>query len=271
MYKDFYNFKENPFSITADPEYFFSSSKHMEAFSHLIYGIQERKGILVITGEIGTGKTTLCKTLLNKLDTNVKTAFILNPYFSEIQLLQLIVNDLGIETDYKKNRLSLVEAINKYLIDESINGNNVVLIIDEAQNLKVSQLEQVRLLSNLETEKDKLLQILLVGQPELMNKLKLESLRQVNQRIAVRYHIMPLDKVEVNDYINHRLKVASYEYNGNPAVKFTEEALEAIYLRSQGTPRLINVLCDRSLLAGFAAEAREITKQMVINSAREIG
>jgi len=256
--------------MTADPEFFYSSNRHDEAFSHLVYGIENRKGILVVTGEIGTGKTTLCRTLLSRLKSNIKTALVLNPYFSEIQLLQLIIDDLGIKGKFR-NKLSLVNALNEYLLEHSMQGDNVVLIIDEAQNLRVRQLEQIRLLSNLETEKEKLLQIILVGQPELLEKLKLSSLRQLNQRVAVRYHILPLDKTEVQDYIYHRMRIASGAKNGKPVVKFSPEAIEAVYMYSQGTPRLINILCDRALLSGFVKESREIDETTVVNCAREIG
>ncbi len=176
MYKEFFHLSENPFNMTADPDFFFASHQHEEAFSHLVYGIQQRKGILVVTGEIGTGKTTLCRTLLNRLDEDIKTALILNPNFSELQLLKLIVRDLGIEGNFR-TKLDLIENLNHFLIEETNNGNNVVIIIDEAQNLTIKQLEQVRLLSNIETEKEKLLQIILVGQPELCDKLKLNALR----------------------------------------------------------------------------------------------
>jgi general secretion pathway protein A len=268
MYKTFYNLNENPFSVTADPAFFFSSSRHAEAFSNLAYGIQERKGILVITGEIGTGKTTLCRTLLNQLGSDVKTALILNPYFSEIQLLQLIVRDLGIPEPSSKNKLGLINALNEFLCEQAAHRNNVVLIIDEVQHLNVRQLEQVRLLSNLETEKSKLLQIILVGQPELLDKLKLPSLRQLNQRIAVRYHILPLEKPEVKEYIEHRLKVATRDHK--PLVKFNDPALDAIYQFTKGTPRLINILCDRALLAGYVGETYNIDEQLIYKCAREL-
>jgi len=269
MYNEFYNFKESPFNITADPEFFYSSPKHTEAFSHLIYGIQQRKGILVVTGEIGTGKTTLCRTLLNKVDEKIKTALILNPNFSELQFLKLIIKDLGIQTN-AKNKYDLVEALNEFLIEESSQGHNVVLIIDEAQNLKVKQLEQIRLLSNLETEKEKLLQLILVGQPELLEKLKLSELRQLNQRIAVRYHILPLEQKELKKYITHRLKVASNNHNVTDFVKFTDKAIETLYEFSCGTPRMINILCDRALLAGFVAETRTIDKNTIVKCSREV-
>lgn len=269
MYNSFYKFKENPFNITSDPDFYFSSSRHTEAISHLVYGINERKGILVITGEIGTGKTTLCRTLLNQLDEKTKTALILNPSFSDLQLLKLILKDLGINHP-AKTKFDLIDTLNEFLIEETSLGNNVVIIIDEAQNLGVKQLEQIRLLSNLETEKEKLLQIVLVGQPELMDKLKLDSLRQLNQRIAVRYHIMPLDITEAISYILHRLNVASVD-PAHCKVKFTQEALETIFNISKGTPRMINVLCDRALLAGFTLEATVIDQHLIHQCAREVG
>lgn len=265
MYKKFYGLDENPFNVTSDPAFFFSSARHSEAFSHLAYGIEQRKGILVITGEIGTGKTTLCRTLLNRLDNKTKTAFILNPNFSELQLLQLIIKDLGI-TATNKNKAALINTLNDFLLEESSHGHNVVLIIDEAQNLKPSQLEQIRLLSNLETEKEKLLQIILVGQPELSDKLKLTSLRQLNQRVTVRYHILPLGKSELHDYIMHRLKVAG----ATDKLTLTKEAIEEIYIYSGGTPRLVNIICDRALLAGFVMETFIIDYSVIKKCIEEI-
>ncbi len=271
MYREFYNLREDPFNVTSDPEFFFESSRHAEAFSHLTYGIQQRKGIIVITGEIGTGKTTLCRTLLTRLTSNVKTALILNPHFSGKQLLEIIVKDLDIAGNFR-NKLSLHNALNEFLLEQSSQGNNVVLIIDEAQNLTVGQLEQIRLLSNLETEKTKLLQIILVGQPELLKKLKLSTLRQLNQRISVRYHILPLEPSEVHDYIHHRLKVASGFQNARlpPPVHFTKESVETISLYSKGIPRLINILCDRALLSGYVNATDTITEQLVCSCAKEV-
>ena len=264
MYNDFYKFKESPFNTTSDPDFFFPSSRHEEAFNHLVYGISSRKGIIVITGEIGTGKTTLCRTLLNRLDKSIKTALILNPNFSDLQLLQLIINDLGIYYT-KKTKLDLVGAITLFLIEESAKGHNVAVIIDECQNLNIRQLEQIRLLSNLETEKEKLLQIILVGQPELGEKLKNPALRQLTQRVTVRYHILPLQNNEIESYINHRLKVAG----GDPNLHFTPKAIEAIFAVSQGTPRIINIICDRALLAGFARGTLTIDDSLILESSKE--
>ena len=264
MYKDFYKLKELPFNTTSDPDFFFPSSRHEEAFSHLVYGIASRRGIVVVTGEIGTGKTTLRRTLLNRLDKSVKTALILNPNFSDLQLLQMIINDLGISY-VKKTKLDLVGAISLFLIEESVQGNNVVVIIDECQSLNVRQLEQIRLLSNLETEKEKLLQIILVGQPELSDKLKNPALRQLTQRVSVHYHMLPLQKEEVAQYINHRLKVAG----ADPKLQFTPQAFETIYEISKGTPRVINILCDRALLAGFTKGVFSIDHSLIQESAKE--
>lgn len=269
MYKKFFHLKENPFNITADPGFYFPSSKHAEAFSHLLYGIKNRKGIIIVSGEVGTGKTTLCRTLLTHLDPNVKTAFILNPSFSDTQLLQIILKDLGINPS-TKSKIDLIDALNEFLVNQSSQGNNVVLIIDEAQNLGIKQLEQVRLLSNLETEKEKLLQIILVGQPELLDKLRLPALRQLNQRISVRYHILPLSKAELKEYLEHRLKVARADDDPEHRLYFTDEAVEAIYDISKGIPRTVNILADRALLAGFVLETYSITREIVYNCAREV-
>jgi general secretion pathway protein A len=265
MYGKFYGLKERPFNVTSDPAFFFLSKKHQEAVAHLIYGITNRKGIILVTGEIGTGKTTLCRFFLSGLEKNVKAAFILNPYLPEIQLLEAIINDFGISVK-GKSKLSFVEALNKFLLSEFEHGNNVVLIIDEAQNLKPHQLEQVRLLSNLETEKNKLLQIILVGQPELNRKLDLYSLRQIQQRIMVRYHITPLEENEIKDYINHRLNVAGSDNR----IHFTDEAVELISKFSLGTPRLINIISDRALLAGFVAESNIIDSDIIQECIKEL-
>ncbi len=264
MYCKFYGLKERPFNVTSDPDFFYLSARHKEALAHLHYGVNQRKGIIVLSGEIGTGKTTICRFFINQLDKNVRTALILNPHFSEIQLLEAIVRDFGINAG-NQNRLGLVRELNSFLLNESGCGNNVVLIIDEAQNLKPALLEQIRLLSNLETEKEKLLQVILVGQPELNTRLNLYELRQLRQRIMVRYHILSLERTEIRDYIKHRLDVAGLT---NGEIEFSEEAIISIADFSCGTPRLINMICDRALLAGFNAETRKID-QNIINKCLE--
>ena len=265
MYSEFYKLKERPFNVTSDPAFFYFSHKHKEALSHLLYGVSQRKGIIVLTGEIGTGKTTLCRFFLNQLSKNIKTAFILNPHFSEIQLLEAIVKDFGIASK-DNSRLGLVKELNKFLLNESEAQNNVVLIIDEAQNLKTHMLEQVRLLSNLETDKEKLLQVVLVGQPELNRRLNVYDLRQLRQRIMVRYHIAPLEEEEIKNYIYHRLGIAG----SKETIHFTDEALKLIWVFSNGTPRLINMLCDRALLAGFVAETHKIDAGIIRKCVEEL-
>jgi general secretion pathway protein A len=265
MYCQFYGLKERPFNVTSDPAFFFLSKKHKEALSHLLYGVSQRKGIIVLTGEIGTGKTTLCRFFLNQLNKNVKTAFILNPHFSEAQLLEAIVKDFGINTK-NNSRLGLIWELNKFLLRESEAGNNLVLIVDEAQNLKPQLLEQVRLLSNLETEKDKLLQVILVGQPELKRKLDLYDLRQLRQRIMVRFHIAPLERDEIKEYIKHRLSIAG----SSDRIHFTEDAIGQVAAFSSGTPRLINMLCDRALLAGYTQESDSIDSDIIKRCLNEL-
>lgn len=281
MYTKYYGLKERPFNVTSDPAFFFSSKKHKEALSHLLYGVSQRKGIIVLTGEIGTGKTTICRFFLNQVNRNVKTAFILNPTFSENQLLETILNDFGITTN-RKTKLGMVLELNNFLLRESNAGNNLVLIIDEAQNLKPNLLEQIRLLSNLETEKDKLLQVILVGQPELNARLNLYELRQLRQRIMVSYHITPLDSDEIKNYISYRLRIAMPESNANfrnPTlnldnpqnhIEFSNEAIEMISQFSGGTPRLINMLCDRALLAGFVNETNHIDLNIIKRCIEEL-
>ena len=265
MYLEFYGLRENPFNVTSDPSFLYLSKSHKEALSHLLYGIKERKGFLEITGEVGAGKTTLCKALLRRLDSNTKTAFILNSNLSDMQLLESIVEDFGLEPS-RRTRLSLMRALNNFLLQELKEKANVVLILDEAQNLKLSTLESVRLLSNLETDKEKLFQIVLVGQPELRRKLASPELLQLKQRIGVRFHISPLEKDEIEKYISHRLSVAGCSGD----LRFTEEAVEKIFEYSKGVPRLINILCDKALLSGFVLETKIIERDLVEKSIFEI-
>lgn len=269
MYNEYYQLSENPFNATADPDFFFSSKTHSEAVANLIYGIEQRKGILVVTGEIGTGKTTLCRKIFKLSTKKIKFALILNPRCSELQLLQMIIHDLGIETK-SKNKYSLVQALNEFLIVESSQGNNIVVVIDEAQHLSVKQLEQVRLLSNLETEKEKLLQIVLVGQPELYEKLHLPELRQLRQRVSVHFHVQPLEKDDIKNYIHHRITKATSNPLASKVVGFTEQAIDRIYHYTQGSPRTINILCDRALLAGYVADTFSIDHGIIESCAKEI-
>jgi len=265
MYREFFGLKEKPFNVTSDPNFFFLSRVHKEAFAHLLYGIREKKGFLEITGEIGAGKTTLCRALLSQLDRNTKTAFIFNSNLPEIQLLQSILEDFGIEVG-RRNKVSMFKQLNNFLISEMSRGNNVVLIIDEAQNIKSSVLEGIRTLSNLETDKEKLFQIILVGQPELADKLNSPALKQLRQRIAVRFHITPLDKDEVEKYIQHRLTVAG----SSGDIKFHSESIEKIHSFSGGIPRIINMVCDKSLLAAYVMETKDIAFSMVDKSINEL-
>lgn len=265
MYRQFFGLKEKPFNVTSDPNFLYLSRVHKEAFAHLIYGIKERKGFLEITGEIGAGKTTLCRALLNQLDINTKSAFIFNSTLPEMQLFSTILEDFGI-TSERKTKAAMLRQFNNFLLEELSKNNNVILIIDEAQNLKPSILEELRILSNLETEKEKLFQMILVGQPQLKEKLNSPSLKQLRQRIGVRFHITALSKDEVGDYIYHRLKVAG----STGEIRFSDDALEVIYKYSGGIPRLINMVCDKALLSAYVIETKYIDFTIIEKSIQEI-
>jgi len=266
MYLSFFSLKQKPFAITSNPSFLFLSQRHQEALSYLTYGIKERVGFIEITGEVGTGKTTICRALLNQLDDKTKTAFIFNSTLSGHPLIQTIIDDFGINTE-KTSRRDLFSQFHQFLIEQLALNHNVVLIIDEAQNLSRTVLEQIRMLSNLEAENEKLIQIVLVGQPELREKLRSRNLRQLRQRIAVRYHITALNDTEVPLYISHRLKLAGA--NGASPI-FDETAIKEIYRFSNGIPRLINIVCDKALLTAFVLGRREIDWEIIQRSVSEI-
>lgn len=265
MYEAFYGLKERPFNLTPDPKYLYLSDKHKEAFAHLLFGIKNRSGFVMVTGEIGTGKTTICRNLLNQIDAETRIAFIFNPALNPLELIKKINVEFGVSAE-ADNVLQLTETLNAYLLEQAAQGNACVLVIDEAQNLSPQVLEQIRLLSNLETETDKLLQIVLIGQPELGEKLALHELRQLNQRITARYHLKPLDEHETLQYIAYRLHVAG----GRRKIQFSKTAVKSVYKYSGGTPRVINALCDRALLIGYTKEAVNITAAIIKQAASEI-
>ncbi len=265
MYKQYFGLSEAPFSIAPDPRYLYLSDQHREALAHLIYGVGDQGGFLLLTGEVGTGKTTICRCLLQQVPDNADIAFIINPKQSINQLLQSIFKDLHIPFDRGSTSKDLIDDFNDYLIDAHRRGRNTILIIDEAQNLSVDVLEQLRLLTNLETNEKKLLQLVLLGQPELKELLDKPELRQLAQRVTARYHLSPLSKAELNDYIQHRLAVA-----GCRSELFSQSALKQIYRHAQGIPRLINLLCDRCLLGVYANNADEVTPSVVNKAAKEV-
>ena len=265
MYLEYYQFKEAPFNITPDPHFLFFSNKHREAFNHLLYGIQQRKGFVELTGEVGAGKTTLCRAILEQLGPRYKTALILNPVLTPKQLLKAILTEYGL-TLHRGDRLDYLAALNRFLLEQATAGNETILFIDDAQAMSDESLEQVRLLSNLETNSRKLLQIILLGQSELKAKLAQPFLRQLRQRITVRYHLHSLDLDETERYIQHRLTLAGA--NGSP--RFEPKAIRAVYRYSRGIPRLINAVCDKTLLAGYILQMNQLTKAMVKLAIREL-
>jgi len=255
MYQSYYGFKEMPFNITPDPKFLYLSPTHQEALQHLKFGVRERKGFIVLIGEVGCGKTTLCRRFLNELDPNhFDTALILNPRVTETQMLKAILSELG-EAKLARSQVDLVSQMNRVLLERIEKGRDIVLIIDEAQNLSFEVLEQIRLLSNLETDKQKLLQIVLMGQPELKDVLARQELRQLRQRILVHYELHPLSLADVTHYIQHRLTLAGS--TGRPS--FTPWALRAIHRASRGIPRVVNNLCDKAMLSAFIRESDQVT------------
>jgi general secretion pathway protein A len=265
MYLEYYGLSEMPFNITPDPKFLFLSPTHRDAIQHLKYGVEEKKGFIVLIGEVGCGKTTLCRQFLNELHgDDYDTALILNPRITETQLLKAILTELG-ETAKGRSTNDLVAQVNKVLLERIHAGRNIVLIVDECQNLSFEVLEQLRLLSNLETDKQKLLQIVLIGQPEFKEILNEERLRQLRQRILVNYELKPLDVDQVAHYIHHRITLAGGM--GRPC--FTNFAVRSICRASRGIPRLVNNLCDKALLAAFVRDSDEVGYWDVRRAIRE--
>jgi len=267
MYTRFFGLNEKPFSITPDPRYLFLSERHGEALAHLVYGVTESGGFVQLTGEVGTGKTTLVRTLLlNRMPENADVAVVLNPQITVHEFLLTICEELGIEVAGQKDSIkALTDALNKHLLKAHADGRRTILVVDEAQNLAPAVLEQVRMLTNLETAKQKLLQIILIGQPELRELLARNDLRQLAQRITGRYHLEPLSREETAQYIEHRLRVA-----GALGEVIDGGAKKEVFALSQGVPRLINVICDRALLGAYALESRVINRRLIKRAAAEV-
>ncbi len=266
MYESFFALSEKPFSLTPNPRFLFLSKTHNEVYAHLIYGIENRAGFVEVTGEVGTGKTTILRTLLSHLDEGkYRVAFIFNPKLTAFELLRNINQEFGVADDGLSSP-DLIQSLNKFLLAENAAGRTPILVIDEAQNLSGEVLEQIRLLSNLETENDKLIQVVLVGQPELRQHLSDHSLRQLNQRIAVRYQLRPLNADETSSYILHRLKIA-----GRPDSNvFSPAALKRVYQCSGGVPRRINLICDRALLTAFTEERGMVSARDISQAVAEL-
>ncbi|MDQ2869999.1 MAG: AAA family ATPase [Acidobacteriota bacterium] len=265
MYMGFYGLREAPFHITPDPRFLFFSDQHREAFHHILFGIRERKGFIQITGEVGAGKTTVCRAVLAELGPNVKTALILNPIMTIEQLLRSVLVELGLNPG-KLDRVEYHDLLNAFLFGQVAQGNDVVLFIDEAQDLDAGLLEEIRLLSNIETYERKLLQIVLLGQPELREKMNDPGLRQLRQRITVRYHLRPLTLDDTERYMAHRLRVAGA--NGRP--DFTRGAVRAVHRYARGIPRLVNAVCDKALLYGFVNGVDVLTPRGIRQAIREL-
>lgn len=266
MYTEHFGLTEAPFSIAPNPQYLFMSRRHKDALAHLLYGIQSGGGFVLLTGEVGTGKTTLCRCLLEQIPEDVETAFVLNPLAGRGRaLLATICDEFGISYANKASLKKLVDLLNAYLMETHSNHRKAVLIIDEAQNLSFELLEQLRLLTNLETNERKLLQIILLGQPELLEMLEDRRLRQLSQRIVARFHLEALNSSETEAYIVHRLAIA----HGEPEL-FKRSAIKKIYRISAGIPRIINLICDRALLGTYAEHKRQVTPRIIRRAANEV-
>src|SRR4030043_546377 len=258
MYRKFFGFREKPFEITPDPRFLYLSESHKEALAHLTYAVRERKGFTVITGEVGTGKTTLVQSLLSKLDGNAKTAYIFNPKLGSTDLLHSICEDFGMKSQ-KRSKGQYISQLHKFLLDCYARNENVVLIIDEAHILDPNLLEEVRLLTNLETPKSKLLQVILIGQPELEDTLNSPEFRQLKQRVSLRYHLQPLNQDETREFIRRRLRIGG----ATDPDMFTSKAMKRIFRYSKGIPRLINIVCDNALLRGYTNDQKVIGQKII--------
>ena len=265
MYNRFFGFKERPFKLVPNPEYLYLSRIHEEVLAHLNYAVGYGEGFVEITGEVGTGKTTLCRMFLESLDENTEAAYIFNPKLDALQLLKAINDEFGIPSDTNSIK-TLIDRLNAFLLEKKSQGKYVIMLVDEAQNLSADVLEQLRLLSNMETTTSKLFQIILVGQPELGELLETEALRQLNQRITLSCHLVPLSASEMQEYIRHRIHIASRK----PGLVFTAGAYRSIFNYSHGVPRLINIVCDRALLTAFALGKHRITQAIVKRAIREL-
>jgi general secretion pathway protein A len=265
MYTEFYGLREKPFSLAPDPTFLFLATPHREALAHVLYGIDQGEGFIAVTGEVGTGKTTLCRTMLERLGPDTEVAFVFNSALTGDELLRAVSTEFGLLVE-GRTKLDLHGQLNEFLLEQKRKGQRVLLIVDEAQNLCKDTLEEIRLLSNLETSTSKLIQILLFGQPELDDVIDSKELRQLRQRISVRWSLRPLSASETQEYVRHRLRVAA----GHECELFSDAALREVRRRARGIPRLINLLCDRSLLAGYAAGVRTIGVDEVGTAAREI-
>lgn len=266
MYLSYFNLSDKPFSITPDSKYLFLTKQFESALDALHYSVKERLGFSVLTGEVGTGKTTIAKTFLNKLGEGVETALLVNPLLSIPELLQAINKDFGCATRLLSPQRQ-IESLNKFLLKATESGKNAVVVIDEAQNLSIESLEMLRMLTNIETDTSKLLQIVLVGQPELNKKLESHELRQLNQRITVRANLVPLKFVEMVRYINHRIALAG----GTNKIFFDASAYKEIWRTSKGYPRLINIVCERALLAAYVADTGTISAQLIKKAVSDLG
>jgi len=266
MYLDFFQLAEFPFNVTPDPRFLFFSERHRDAFESLLYGVEHRKGFIVLTGEVGCGKTTVCRSVLNSLPGTTHSAFILNPSLTAAQLVRCILTDLGLEAK-GQDKLVHIARLNRFLLECLEKGENVAVIIDESQNLDPLLMEQVRMLSNLETDQHKLMQIILSGQPELKERLQQPELRQLRQRVTVHCDLEPLSAVETALYIQHRLKVAGA---ADPGSIFESASIRQIHNRAAGIPRQINTICDRSLLAAYVRNSRQVNPQNVTDALAEL-